>query len=226
MQTLLDLVRDLIVRLYALDGHCPNPAPYIIGDAGLARFYSGAEPRLKVGASMGLARVLVRPTDAGALRLAIYYPDSLIAALEARNPAVALCDGNIDAFAAFVEEIDHFLMIADRFLRGRELSLFELELHAFVTKHYLARHFLKRQQGGLDEGDEAWLAYHLFHKMEFTEADAEVRARYHDARRLAWRYLRELGRLTPRQRLWELRSWSDASAQAKVARIGSLEAGA
>ena len=87
------------------------------------------------------ARTLVRETDEG-LRASIYYPDRLIRVLEQHPPQHGLCDANVDAFATLVEELDHFLMIVARARSGRPLTLFELELHANVSKHLVLSRFL------------------------------------------------------------------------------------
>ena len=41
------------------------------------------------------------------------------------------------------DAIDHLLTLADRVGEGRAASLFELELHAGLTKHLVLRHFLE-----------------------------------------------------------------------------------
>jgi hypothetical protein len=86
-----------------------------------------------------------------------------------------LGDANVDAFAIFVEELDHFLVIAERARHARPVSLLELELHAGVTKYLLCALFLSRradvqgEPGGprrtdrrLADEDRLWLRWHLF----------------------------------------------------------------
>jgi hypothetical protein len=233
---LLVRLQRLIERTYDLDTGIADIAPYIIGDEGYERLYSDKPVLQKVGAAamsapatspamadQPTARTLLREEDGG-LRVCIYYPDRLIENLEASDPSRRLGDHNVDDFATLVEELDHFLMVADRHRAGGELSLLELELHANVTKELTLRLFVARMRGeGRDgEADQAWVRHHLFGKGELREDDPEVRDRYRDAAALAVRYLDYLEELPPASRPSELRRFHRRTHHEKIAQIVRL----
>lgn len=170
------------------------------------------------------ARVLIR-NDGGTIAARIYYPDSLIRSLEDRPPSRGVGDENIDAFAAFVEELDHFLLVAERSRLGRPVSLLELEMHANVTKYLVCAQYLASSSSG-DGGkhlfleSRVWLLWHLFEKHDFAEPDPAVQARYQDASKFARRFLDILGRETDAaSRLSRLRAFHDATHHQKLAAV-------
>ena len=145
--TLLEVLQTLIERTYRMETGVREIERFVVGDRGFRRLYAAREVvHVVESAGFADAQVLVREGGDG-VRVNIYYPDALIAALEGRNPLRGLDVSNLDAFAVFVEELDHFLVLAARALEGRAVSLFELELHANVTKYLAARHFLERTLG-------------------------------------------------------------------------------
>jgi hypothetical protein len=223
--TLLDLLQSVIERTYRMDTGIRDIHRFVVGDRGYARMYHGSRIVRQVGSHRhGEAKVLVRE-DAGMVRVNIYYPDHLIAALEAQNPLRGLDRDNLDLFAVFVEELDHFLLIADRVRRGRPVSLFELELHANVTKYVAAAHFLARSLGRrLADGERLWLRWSLFEKLPLDPAASEVHQRYRDADRLGHRYSGFLDRLDPRSRLIELRAFHLRSCAASIRAMQRLAA--
>lgn len=213
---LLDVVHGLLERTYAMPRDLVEPARFVIGDAGYRRLYGDAAGATRVGSAGGDgARTLVRETTEG-IRLAVYYPDAMIRTLEARPPQRGLDDDNVDAFAAFVEELDHLLCIAERWRERREVSLFELELHANVSKRLVLARFLAGSGRPLGERRRAWLRWHLFHKIRFADEDPSVRERYRDARRHAVRFLDGLPALTPAARIERLRRFHRAHAGGKL----------
>lgn len=226
MSTLLEAIQAVIERVYDRGWDAPPAGAFVIGDEGFRRIYRDFTIRPGVGPDIRSessgARVLLRP-QGEVLRLSIYYPDALIARLEAISPVEHLGDENIEEFLSFVEELDHYLLIAQKWHRSLEFSLLELELHANVTKHFVTRHLLRRQ-GALDARHELWLAYHLFHRSDFVHEIESVRARYQDARRLAFRYVTHLMELPTAARLRGLRAWSGAGPQEKVAAIEAIAA--
>ena len=126
------------------------------------------------------------------------------------------------AFATFVEELDHFLLIAESARSRRPVSLLELELHANVTKYLVCALFLARA-GSAGKGGEAslenrlWLRWHLFEKAEFQEPDPQVQTRYRDASRFARRFLDRLDAdPSASARLARLRAFHDSSHQQKL----------
>ena len=93
------------------------------------------------------------------LRASIYFPDPMIRLLERHPPQRGLGTVNVDAFATLVEEIDHLLLIAERSRMGRPVTLFELELHANVSKYLVGARFLVDADGGLAPERRDWLLH-------------------------------------------------------------------
>jgi hypothetical protein len=223
--SLLEQVRGLIERTYDHRTGLGPLWPFLIGDQGYQRLVAAREVVSRVGAGgrdgepgAAGAQLLLRTGDAGELRACLYFPDRLICTLEAHPPAAGVDARNVDAFAAFVEEIDHLLLVAARLRGGPALSLLELELHANVTKDLIVRFFLARARGSdrLPQGLIAWARYHLFERRRFCDPDPAVRDRYRHAAAYALRYLRRLDRLPFAVRLTDLRRFSRLSHQQKL----------
>lgn len=225
-RSLLDSVQILLERTYRIRSGVGDIGRFVIGDAGYRHLYRG-----EIVESVGTlpeefgqgARTLIRETREG-LMARIYYPDAMIRRLEAYPPGRGLGDLNVDAFSVLVEEADHLLCIAERARDERPISLFELELHANVSKHLVLARFLAGTSGRLDNYRRAWLRYHLFHKVAPSDSDPAVRARYADAVRWAIRMLDAVARLRPAERVLALRQFHAASAQGKLELIGRLAA--
>jgi len=222
--TLLESVQALLERTYRIRSGVREIGCFVIGDVGYRELYRDAAHG-GVGTDPGRdgsgARTLVRETNEG-VRACIYYPDAMIRCLEAHPPHRGLCDENVDAFAVFVEEADHLLCIAERARDDRPVSLFELELHANVSKELVLARYLAGRAPRLDPRRRAWLRYHLFHKGTAADIDPAVRARYDDASRFALRFLEAAGRMARTQRLEALRQFHAAGAQRKLELIGRL----
>lgn len=230
-RSLLETLQGLIERTYDLETGIDDIAPYLIGDAGYLRSYAGLEASGQVvrkvesgapwNASPG-ARTLVRQAG-GALAIAIYYPDSLVECLERHDPTRRIDEANVDAFAILVEELDHFLVIAERFRAHAPMTLLELELHANVTKYLVLSTFMGKLRGEvrLSAADAAWIRQRLFHAGDYAEADADVRWRYRQAARLAARYVARLDGMPRASRLPELRRFHRLPSQAKIAHINA-----
>jgi len=199
---------------------------FVIGDAGYRALYGDLEASgrmvREVGSPAG-ARTLLRQSE-GDLALCIYYPDSLVACLERHDPTRSLDATNVAPFAVLVEELDHFLTIAERYRSGGVLSLLELEIHAHVTKYLVLKLFVARLRGSarVSAADTAWIRSRLFEEAGYGEPDPAVRARYRDAARLAARYVQALDDMPPARRIPELRRFHRLSPQAKHARIAAL----
>jgi hypothetical protein len=213
-----------------MDTGVSDVAPFVIGDEGYRVLYGGrgqgvaAAPSVNAACTSGLpgdcvgsagtsgagARVLVRE-EAGSVSARIYYPDALIRQLEDRPPGRGLTDANIDAFSIFVEELDHFLLLAERVRLARPVTLLELEMHANVTKYLVCALFLGAERGRgkkapLADEDRVWLLWHLFEKITFAEPDPQVQSRYRAAARFARRFLGGLDETSsPAARLERLR---------------------
>jgi len=230
--TLLTTTQGLLERTYATASGIDDLGRFIIGDLGYRRFLRRHEPLQVVTAGVfvpvpawGMGdtpRVLVRPQAHGTA-LSIYFPDALIARLETRPPLAVLDDGNVDDFAAFIEEIDHFLMLVDGLSRGRDLHLLALETRANVSKALVVSHFLGRLAGRrrLLPDQRRWVRYHLFGKKRFSDSDPLVRRRYADARRFALRLLARLEGLPAHRRIRELRRWNSLPAPLQVRELAA-----
>lgn len=214
---LLEQIGGLIERTYDHPRGMGPLAPFVVGDEGFRRLTEGRDVVRRVGSAAG-AQVLVRLAADGGLRANLYFPDALIRLLERHPPAQAVHGGNVDAFGAFVEEIDHLLLLAARARSGPALSLLELELHANVTKELVVSHFVARHAGVSRLAPEAvaWVRYHLLEKPRWADPDPQVRHRYADAARYAWRYLRRLDRLPRNRRIADLRRFSRLSHHQKL----------
>ncbi|MFQ5670468.1 MAG: hypothetical protein ACE5HD_08125 [Acidobacteriota bacterium] len=222
--SLLATTQGLIERTYRTATGIEDMGRFVVGDQGYRLLVHRDRP--EGGASGGEgkdreplpgARVLVRRMEEG-LALAIYYPDVLIQQLERWPPTRQFDDRNVDAFAHFVEEIDHFISLYHARSHGRDLTLLELEMRANVSKALVFAHFIGRLAGRswLLAEERLWMRYHLFEKQVYTDADAAVRQRYEDARRFAVRLLNRLEKLPRSRRIWELRRWNDLPASWKV----------
>jgi hypothetical protein len=220
--SLLEAVRGLLERTYRLRTGLNDLAPFVIGDRGFRLLYERRPPSHGVGAALdGEARTLVRETDQG-VAACIYFPDALIAQLEAYPPQRGVGDENLEAFAVFVEEIDHLLLIAERSLGRRPVSLFELELHADVSKYLVLARFLAGASGHLGAARRTWLRHRLFDPERDSDGDPAALRRYRDAARWAVRLLDGLGRLGAAERVAALRRFHAADLPAK---LGLIERG-
>ena len=200
-RSLLETLQSIIQRSYGMPPVIEDIGRYVVGDAGFRALYPET-----VGEDRGPdgARVLVR--DAGAtLRAVLYYPDALVRHLERFNPLTGIGDANIEAFAVFVEELDHLLVLATRAAEGRSVSLLELEHHANVTKYLVVLHFLGKHTGRrrLTETLRQWARHHLF---ERYAADGGG-GRYREAAHLARQYVDHLEGLPVGRRHDELRAF-------------------
>jgi hypothetical protein len=227
-QPLLVTVRGLIERTYGMVSGLDDLALFLIGDRRFHdQFNTALDQVARVAAGVVAtaagcgAKTLVQETTEG-VRLCVYYPDELIDNLERHPPQYGLDEQNVDAFATLVEELDHLLVLAERVRLRRPLSLFELELHANVTKYLVLSRFLVGRSGRLEESDRIWLVYHLFEKSRFSDGDPAVRLRYEDAARWAVRFLKALPALAVGSRLHSLRHFHRADSGGKLELISQL----
>jgi hypothetical protein len=173
----------------------------------------------RIGAADGDgAQLLLSQESGGTWKAALYFPDHLIAALEAHPPTRGIDARNVTAFAAFIEEIDHLLLVATRVRGGPDLSLLELELHANVTKELVVRHFVDRTRRPPEDprAARAWVRHYLFVRPSYCDPDPVIRDRYRDAAALALRYLDRLSHLPLHERVTDLRRFSRLSHHAKI----------
>jgi hypothetical protein len=223
---LLEHVRRLLERTYDMNPGIDDLGRFVIGDRGLLLLYPEGDGRPDVvGTARAMGpRTLVRDTGSE-VRATVYYPDEMIERLERNPPQLGLDDGNVDDFADLVEELDHLLVLASRVRARRPVTLFELELHANVSKHLVLARFLSGRRGRLVEPQRVWLRHHLFAKHRFCDERVGVRRRYEEAARWAVRLLDQLPRLATERRIGVLREFHRASARAKVALVERLASG-
>ena len=218
------LIKELqkkIEKTYALDTGITNIEQYIIGDKGYEEFYAKEEIRTVVNSHSG-ARVLLR--DAGdTLKVSIYYPEALIRELEDNDPRLGIHDENIDLCASFVEELDHFLFIAQNYKSNRPFSLLELELQANVTKYLVLKYFIALQSRSLklSKFDREYIRHHLFYKRQFDVEDTTERKRYEDAGKFGMMYTEQIDLLSHEERLRDLRRFSRMTCPSKIRHIQS-----
>ena len=212
--SLLDALCALLRRTYALSAPMLPIGCYVIGDRGLRALYPNGETCARSSSGDG-ARLLVRESSSG-LRACIYYPDAMIQRLEEKPPQHGIDEDNVEAFAVLVEELDHFLVAAERAHAGRSVSLLELEIQANVSKDLVLSRFLSGRGRRLSPARRAWLRHHLFHGRSYSDVDPEVRVRYERASRLALRFLGTLVGLPARERLERLRRFHRAPLAEKL----------
>ena len=222
--SLAEAVQCLLERTYRMHSGVHELGRFIVGDRGYRRLYAGNET-VGAGSVHGDgSKTLVRETDDG-IRLCIYFPDRLIRHLEQHPPVRGIHAGNVDAFATLDEEVDHLLLLAERALQGRSVTLFELELHANVSKHLVLTRFLAGSGGRIDSESRLWLRYQLFEKFRYTVGDFRTRARYREASRWGVKLIDGLGRIgRADERIATLRRFHVSETAGKIGLIRSLAA--
>jgi hypothetical protein len=219
---LIESIRGLLQRTYLIQSGLSEIGPFVIGDEGYLRLYGSPHARREVPSPRIVgAKTLVRETREG-VAACIYFPDGLIHKLEAFPPQRGLVEENVEAFATFVEEIDHLLVIAERSRLGRPVSLFELELHADVSKYLVLARFLAGRADRLRPAEKIWLRRRLFEAERYCNEDPRARERYRDAARWAVRLIVAADSLAPGERIDTLRSFHTAGAAGKVELIVRL----
>jgi hypothetical protein len=213
---LLRVVQGLLERTYGRSSSVGDVSRFVIGDAGYRRLYAGADVRLVAESADAGARTMVRETEQG-VRASIYFPDALISTLESHPPQRGVGEENVDAFGALVEEVDHLLLIAERVEARRPCTLFELELHANVSKDLVLARFLAGGRPRLERRERLWLRWHLFHKADWSHHEPEVRGRYRDAARWGLRFLERLEGHPPADRIRSLRRFHASGLDGKLA---------
>ncbi len=219
---LIEELQRKIEKTYALDTGITNIDEFVIGNKGYKEFYAKEKIRTVVNNSHSRSQVFIR--DGGnRLRISIYYPDELIKVLEDNDPRLGLHDDNIDACASFVEELDHFLFIAQNYKLNRPFSLLELELQANVTKYLVLKYFIALQNKSvrLSKSDKEYIRHHLFYKRKYDiEDDAEMK-RYEDAKIFGMIYTKHIDLLSHEDRLRDLRQFSRMTCPSKIKHIQS-----
>lgn len=140
--------------------------------------------------------------EARELRLAIYFPETVIAALEADDPRTRLNERNISPLISFVEEIAHAVHAGYLFLQGQrdfssEAALRNLEAQAKVDTSLVLTGLAALLVGGPLPADlRGWLDEQLFDGGHRHFPPGDVQERYRQAEATAWDFL-QLLRATP-----------------------------
>jgi hypothetical protein len=215
-------VGGLLQRTYRIRCGLSDLGRFVIGDTGYHRLYRAdrGEREIRTAGGEG-AKTLVRETEQG-VAACIYFPDAMIRCLEAYPPQHGLRAENLFAFATFVEEIDHLLVIAERSLGRRPVSLFELELHANVSKYLVVARFLAGSAGRLTPDRRLWLRHRIFDAVEYNDEDPAARQRYREAAHWAVRLLNGLPDSDPSKTVDTLRRFHEAPLAAKLRLIERL----
>ena len=128
----------------------------------------------------------------------MYYPDEMIRRLEDHPPQHGLVRRLERRRLRHVWSRRWTTLLLHRReerRRKRPVSLFELELHANVSKYLVLVRFLAGSRGRLTEERRDWLHRRLFDDVEFCDEDPAVRQRYRDAARWAVRLIGTLAGL-------------------------------
>jgi len=158
-----------------------------------------------------LARVFFRVIQ-GRLHVGIYYSAAVIESLEAHDPRAGLSEKNITAFRVFIEEINHAVHGALKFMEGQtniggENFVRDLELQAKIDTYFLLKYFLAyfNASGQLEQMDRLWLRHHLFECDDTQYHSPALTEIYSEARRFGEKYTRFVDGLPCQERLEEIR---------------------
>jgi hypothetical protein len=216
---LVDQLARLLERTYDIDSGVVPVGRFVVGDEGQRRLLEGRTVRQRVdGWATGARLLLRRPESGPGWAAALYLSDGLVEHLERHDPRRSLSADNVDEFGTLVEEIDHLVTFAERAAHGAEITLFELEWHAAVSKYLVLSHFAARlaHSPHLPAEARAFIERRVFHGVAYSDPDPAVRSRYEDAYRLGWRFVRALHAHTAEERLATLRRFHRASHQQKL----------
>lgn len=162
------------------------------------------------------------------LRLALFFADEMIDALEATDPRRAISESNVLPFLVLAEEASHALHTTFAFGRdgaGRvrgESFLAELELMARVDAYLLLRHVVGAHRGALSATDRGWIRHQAIGRWDVAYEDPRLEARYRGAARSAARYVDHLDGLDPAERVAELRWFAALPGRIKRERLERL----
>ena len=145
------------------------------------------------------------------LRLALFFADEMIAALEVTDPRRAISESNVLPFLVLAEEASHALHTTFAFDEGGaarvrgEAFLAELELLARIDAYLLLRHFVAAHAGALSPGDRRWVRHQAIERWDVAYDDPRLELRYRSAARRAGRFVDHLDGLESGERVAELR---------------------
>ena len=162
--------------------------------------------------------------DRDGVRIGLYIDVAVIERLTRHDPIVSLDAANLHDFCTALEGVSHFHYLMWSVMRGREVTLLELELQAEVDKYASALTLMTQQGEGRFPGS---LHSRLFDRVSFLpHLDAASRQRYEEANRHAARFCRSLEerflrrrQLRPEAWLSELRRFFRCSHQEKIRQL-------
>jgi hypothetical protein len=160
----------------------------------------------------------------GGVRIGLFIDQRVLDRLAQHDPLDSLDERNLHDFCTALEGVSHFHYLIWSFVRGRPVSLLELELQAEVDKYAAALALLTQQRSGAYPGA---LHARMFSAVSFLpQLDDISRRRYEEANRHAARYCRSLDqrylhprRLQPEKWLAELRRFFRCGHQEKIRRL-------
>lgn len=165
----------------------------------------------------------------GRLHMAIYFHPSVIAALENHHPLSILNSENIRPLIVFIEELDHGIHAALRFLENElaidsEETLCDLELQAKVDT-YLTLEMIGstlRSRRRLTQRQRMWFQECLFKRECLEYENPVLKVRYGEANRLGLKLVRHLDRLDKGARIGFIRDFRPLCFKEKRQRIATL----
>jgi hypothetical protein len=181
----LSRLQALLGRIYDVEPPL-DPAAYLVTDPSMVRDWQGE------GAT---DEALFLHEHAGDLEVSLYLDGAVLSRLEDHDPFEQVSDANLQDCCTALEGVSHLLYIAWSAMRGRCVSLLELETQAEVDK-FAALLVLGSGEGGEDPARlHARLHAQLFGRVRYADGlDHERLLRYANANRLAARYCQRLAR--------------------------------
>jgi len=223
--SLLKELQQLTERTYRQSSGI-NLEEFIIGTG---RFHDlqKVSPKETLELSDG-ARLFFRILE-GKLYLAIYFSKTIISRLEKYDPRKGLHEKNIYPFMVFIEEINHGIHTALKYLAGEkeietEEFIRDLELLAKIDTYQTLKFFLAYFNASkkLEKFDKLWLRYHLFERGDFTYESGRLSTRYSETNWLGEKYVRYLDGIPPGHRLGEMRRFREWNYPLKMQYIRML----
>lgn len=223
--SLLKELQQLTERTYQKSSGI-NLEDFIIGRRRFSDLSSKC--RMEVKELSDIARVFFRKSGEK-LYLAIYFSEQLVSTLEVNDPRKGLNERNIYPFMVFIEEINHGIHAAIKFLAGeqeiqREEFIRDLELLAKIDTYQILKFFLAyfNPSNKLENFDRLWIKHHLFERTIFDYEHPGLSARYAETNRLGEKYTRFLDGIVPSHRLKEMRRFREMSYPVKARYIEML----
>ena len=195
---ILQRMQALLARLYDAQVAHP-PDEFLISDRQELADLIGADAQ-----HCSDEQVFIVETREG-VRIGLFIDADVLARLAEHDPLEALDESNLQDFCTALEGVSHFHYLMWSLVRGRDVSLLELELQAEVDKYASALTLLTRQREG--EYPRS-LHARLFDRVGYLpNLSEEARQRYEAANRHAARYCRELDAKFLRPRACRPEAW-------------------